>query len=261
MNVDWFTVVAQIINFGILVWLLQRFLYQPVIGAMEKREAMIAERLQSAEASTAAAEKSRETYESQLQELHEDRDRRLSEIQQEVEATRRDGFAEARQQIETARADWQKALARDRQSLIASVRLDAARHAVEAARHLLRELSDVDLQDRFVTRFLRELSEKDGDLQTLIGSGEVIVESALPLDDDNRKRLQTAIESINGDAEVDFRINPDIIGGVEIQSHDSRVAWSARECLAKLDSELVDLIDHSMPVSTTPSQSAEEAMV
>ena len=38
MLIDWFTVLAQIINFLILIYLLKRFLYGPIIRAMEERE-------------------------------------------------------------------------------------------------------------------------------------------------------------------------------------------------------------------------------
>ena len=44
MLIDWFTVVAEIVNFLILLWLLKRFLYKPVLNAMDKREATIASR-------------------------------------------------------------------------------------------------------------------------------------------------------------------------------------------------------------------------
>jgi len=38
MSIDWFTVAAQIINFMVLVWLLQKYLYKPVLNAVRKRE-------------------------------------------------------------------------------------------------------------------------------------------------------------------------------------------------------------------------------
>ena len=49
MSVNWFTVAAQVVNFLILVWLLHRFLYGPIIAAMDRRERRIAERLQDAQ--------------------------------------------------------------------------------------------------------------------------------------------------------------------------------------------------------------------
>ena len=45
MDVDWITVSAQIVNFLILVWLLKRFLYRPVLNAMNRREQRIHQRL------------------------------------------------------------------------------------------------------------------------------------------------------------------------------------------------------------------------
>ena len=48
MAIDWVTVSAQIVNFLLLVWLLKRFLYQPVLSAMDRREQDIAERLGAA---------------------------------------------------------------------------------------------------------------------------------------------------------------------------------------------------------------------
>ncbi len=49
MLINWFTVLAQIVNFLILVYLLKRFLYGPIIRAMQEREKKIARRLQDAE--------------------------------------------------------------------------------------------------------------------------------------------------------------------------------------------------------------------
>jgi len=50
MLIDWFTVGAQALNFIILVWLLKRFLYKPILGAVDAREKRIAAELADAAA-------------------------------------------------------------------------------------------------------------------------------------------------------------------------------------------------------------------
>ena len=45
MEINWTTFTAQIINFLVLAWLLKRFLYGPIVRAMDKREQKLAERL------------------------------------------------------------------------------------------------------------------------------------------------------------------------------------------------------------------------
>ena len=62
MLIDWFTVVAQAINFLILVWLLKRFLYKPILHAIDEREKGIAAQLAEAEAKKAEAQKERDEF-------------------------------------------------------------------------------------------------------------------------------------------------------------------------------------------------------
>jgi F-type H+-transporting ATPase subunit b len=57
MKINWFTVIAQIINFFVLVWLLRRFLYKPVLKAIDERENKIASELKDAKAKETEAKK------------------------------------------------------------------------------------------------------------------------------------------------------------------------------------------------------------
>jgi F-type H+-transporting ATPase subunit b len=50
MIIDWFTVIAQAINFLVLVWVMKRFLYKPILDAIDAREKRIALALAEAEA-------------------------------------------------------------------------------------------------------------------------------------------------------------------------------------------------------------------
>ena len=63
MLIDWFTVVAEVVNFLILMWLLQHFLYQPVLDAIDAREQRIANQMQAAEQAQANAAAERNEYE------------------------------------------------------------------------------------------------------------------------------------------------------------------------------------------------------
>jgi len=48
MSIDWVTVLAQLANFLLLIWLLRRFLYRPIIAGIDAREAEIARRMAAA---------------------------------------------------------------------------------------------------------------------------------------------------------------------------------------------------------------------
>ena len=80
MKIDWFTVIAQVINFLVLVWLLKRFLYKPILNAIEEREKKVSEQL------TDAAEKMDEANEklNQYQQKNEEFDQKKKEMMDEV---------------------------------------------------------------------------------------------------------------------------------------------------------------------------------
>ncbi|WP_445663747.1 F0F1 ATP synthase subunit B family protein, partial [Ideonella azotifigens] len=62
MLIDWFTVGAQALNFVILVALLKRFLYQPVLDAVDAREAQIAKQLADAKAIAQQAQAQQDSF-------------------------------------------------------------------------------------------------------------------------------------------------------------------------------------------------------
>ena len=82
MLIDWFTVVAQVINFLILVWLLQRFLYKPIVNAMQTREERIASQLRDAEKQKAEAE----VESAKFRIAHDQLEQRKQELLREAEA-------------------------------------------------------------------------------------------------------------------------------------------------------------------------------
>ena len=88
MQIDWFTTGAQIINFLILIWLLNKFLYRPVIIAMETREKNLVMQRELLSTHQAEAEQLKKNYESRLHQLNIEKDKILSEARQQAEADR-----------------------------------------------------------------------------------------------------------------------------------------------------------------------------
>ena len=79
MLIDWFTVGAQVINFVILVWLMKRFLYKPILNAIDAREQRIAAELADAEAKRAEAQKERDEFEHKNEDFDRQRAGRLQQ--------------------------------------------------------------------------------------------------------------------------------------------------------------------------------------
>ena len=120
--IDWFTVIAQIVNFLVLVYLLKRFLYVPITSAMQAREQRIADRISAADQSQIAAESIVKEYRLRSEELENERHRMFETVKTEVEATRQELLKKTRADVERRREDWLASLSREQATLSQIVR-------------------------------------------------------------------------------------------------------------------------------------------
>jgi F-type H+-transporting ATPase subunit b len=117
MLIDWFTVGAQAINFLVLVWLLKRFLYRPILDAIDAREQRIAAELADADAKRAEARQERETFQHKNQEFDQQRTALFAHALDEAKSERQRLLDEARQAADALRAKRQDALRQEANQL------------------------------------------------------------------------------------------------------------------------------------------------
>ena len=110
MLIDWFTVGAQALNFIILVWLLKRFLYKPILNAVDAREKRIAAELADADAKKAEAQKERDEFRHKNEEFDQQRAALLSKATDEAKAERQRLLDDARKAADALSAKRQEAL-------------------------------------------------------------------------------------------------------------------------------------------------------
>ena len=110
MLIDWFTVAAQVINFLILAWLLKRFLYKPILRAIDAREQRISSALADADAKSAEAEKERDEFRQKNATFDQQRAALLSKATDEAASARQRLLDEARQAADDLSAKRMQAL-------------------------------------------------------------------------------------------------------------------------------------------------------
>lgn len=233
MQIDWLTVAAQVVNFLVLVWLLQRFLYRPVTEAMSARERGIAERLaQAAERQEAAALREAQFAE-RLAAIDRERERRSEQIEREAAEERVRLIEAARRDAAEAERSWRDGLAREQREFAGALRDELAAAVAFAAGRCLADLADTKAQARATERFLERLAALDEPLRrALAGADALVVATAFELDAGERTRLEEAIRGVLEPAgSVRFEHSPHLVLGLELRSADTRVTWSVAEYL------------------------------
>jgi F-type H+-transporting ATPase subunit b len=244
MGIDTFTLIAQLVNFGVLLLLLRAFLYRPIMRVMREREQRIADEHAAAERAREESETRAEELRRERDELEEARSERLAEIEREAERLREERLAEVREEAEAARERWREALERERDGLADAVRGGAAAVLADALRRGWRELADEELEARAIEVFARRLGELgDEDRASLVEAargGELVFTTAFEATDERRESLLAAVRSLLAEdddtlLEADFERDPELIAGVTLRAGDLRVGWTARAQLDDLE--------------------------
>lgn len=253
MLIDPFTVVAQVVNFVLLIWLLRRVLYGPITRAMEARDARIREEVENARRLRAEAAAEGERYRALLAGFEAERETRLAQARSEIEDQRQAWIREARAEVGELRDRWQQALEHEKETFLRELRVQVGRKSLAVMREALKELADADLEGRFVHRFLERLETLEGaDRDRLAGAlrqGEALrIRTAFALAEPHRTAITTGLAGLFGTDGVrpDFQTDPDLIAGIELRTDSLAVAWTLDEYLDALGAALRDAVHETL---------------
>ena len=249
MLIDWFTVGAQALNFIILVWLLKRFLYKPILNAVDAREKRIAAELADADAKKAEAQKERDEFQYKNEEFDRQRAALMSKATDEAKAERQRLLDDARKAADALSAKRQGALRSEAQNLNQTIRRRTQREVFAIARKALTDLATASLEERTSEAFIRRLRTIDGKAKEGIAaalktaSEPAVVRGAFDLPEAQRAAIQKALnETFSAEVPVRFETAPDLISGIELTTNGQKIAWSIADYLAALEKGVDELL-------------------
>ena len=263
MLIDWFTVVAQTANFLILVWLLKRFLYKPILNAIDAREKRIAAELADANARKAEAHAEKEEYQRKNDEFDRQLTASQNKVADESAAERKRLFDEARKDAERLRTKQLDTLESELQILNAEIERRTQAEAFAIARHALADLAGTSLEEQMVEVFVRRLREMDATEKarltaTVASPASALVRSAFELSPAMQALILDAVKTTFAPAELQVKFDtvPDLIGGVELVMQGKKIAWSIADYLASLDKEVGELLKsrHQLEAQRPPHE-------
>jgi F-type H+-transporting ATPase subunit b len=249
MLIDWFTVGAQVLNFVILVWLMKRFLYKPILDAIDTREKRIADELADADAKKIDASKERDEFERKNEEFDEQRSTMMDKANSEADAERKRLLDAARKQADELSEKRATALLREQKALHSQLTHTTTQEVFAIARKTLGDLAGESLEQRMSDVFaqqIRDLNEeaKANLHQVLTNSIDpALVRSAFDLPAEQREAIQTAInETLSAEIRLRFETAPDLVSGIELSAGGQKVAWSIAHYLSSLEKSVGELI-------------------
>ena len=223
MEFDWTTFTLEIINFLILVWILKRFLYRPILGVIAQRRVGVEKMMADAKRIGAEAGELKQRCERELAQWEKDKETAQARLREELAAER--GRLMAALETEIAEE-------RERRRVLDERREHDFRRAVEEqgiaqgaafSAKLLGRVATPELEARLYALLLEDLrglraEDRRAMAEAAAASGlQLEVQSAFALDEDRRAELARALAEATGKTlPVEYRENPELLAGFHV---------------------------------------------
>ncbi len=250
MLINWFTVLAQAINFLILVWLLTRFLYKPILHAIDEREKGIAAQLAQAEAKVSEAQKERDDFQHKNEAFDQQRASLLAKATDEAKAERQRLIDEARKDADALRAKRQAALQNEQRNLSQDIIRLTQKQVFAITRKTLTDLAGTSLEERMGDVLVGRVRALTGpareQLEAAFKSSDhrVSVHSTFELPPAQKSAIENVVkETFAPDAQLQFETAPDLVCGIDLSTNGHKVSWSIADYLATLEKSAGELLN------------------
>jgi F-type H+-transporting ATPase subunit b len=271
MLINWFTVGAQVINFIVLVWLLKRFLYKPVLNAIDAREKRVAAELANVNLQVTEIKKSRDELQAKSHAFDEERGALLAKaiLNAKIEGERL--LDNARQAADALTLQRNAALHSETTRLSDQLSRLAAAESINIARAALKDIAGADLEARICEVFVRRLRAIDSPTKETLGislkspSVKPVVSSSFDLSSRDALAIQTALnETFSADIHLRFETSSNAIAGIELSAGGERLSWTITDYLKTLEEKVAALLSTDSvaggpPADTTSVRSSTPA--
>jgi F-type H+-transporting ATPase subunit b len=223
MQLDWVTFALEIVNFLVLVWILQHFLYKPILATIARRRAAIAKDLADASDRRKEADELETKYRERLAEWEKEKEGLRAEALARIEDERKRRLAALQAELDREKEKRQAIEQRQAEENRRKVEQEAMAQAGRMASALLQRLASPAVEDRLVAVMVEDLGQLDDvRRRSLVDAcgrtdGKVRVQSAYELPDPARDAVIAALSKAAGRAiSAEFDRDASLVAGLRV---------------------------------------------
>lgn len=247
MKIDWFTVIAQVLNFLVLVWLLKKFLYKPILKAIDDREKKIASQVKDANHLKAEAKKEQDDFTKKNADFDQQKKALMDKAVADVAAQRQKLLDDAKDAANKLSAKLEEASKEKQKTEQTEIAQKTQKEVFAITRKALTEIASESLEEQSVKTFIKRLNEaKDEEKKQFIeafksNENTILVKSAFDIPVTQQHDINKAVDAVLGTkTPLQFKTAPGIISGIELTTNGYKLAWSFSEYLNSLEKNISD---------------------
>ena len=142
LGIDWRLLVAQLINFAILFWILRKFLYRPILDVLEKRKTTIEKGFENAKAAEHALHRAEKDANALVQKAKQEAAHIIQQAQKTAQQERQETSQKAKDEVHRIIYEAREKILAERQDMLEGVQKELVSVVIEATRAVLKGVSD-----------------------------------------------------------------------------------------------------------------------
>ena len=252
MKINWFTLIAQVINFIILMWLLKRYLYKPILKAIDDRENKIIAQLNDADTKKTEAKKERDEFTEKNESFNRQKDALMQKVIEESNTEAEKLKEQARTEANALKAKLEKSLQEEQESNHLDITKKIQQEVMRIAKKTLTDLSSVRLEDQIVNTFIKRINQlKENEKEQLISTlnlddNPILIQSAFELSIEQQADIKKAVLNLTGNRNAfQFKIIQELIAGIELSTNGYKLSWSISEYLKSLEKNITKVPENN----------------
>ncbi len=247
MQINWFEIVAQIINFFILLFILQKLLYKPVINVMEERQKRIQKSQIEADEKMGKAEGLIDEYEEKIADIEQEKREILDDARKAAQAKKQSLLKDYREEAENKRRAYLKEIEDEKESFIKSLRKNLGESSVKIASRILDTISSRELEDEVFITFvenLKSLKENIPDASVLKDEKHLNLYSSKELSKEKKQIIENTLKSQLGNLkEINYELDDELILGYELSLETYTIHTNIKNYLEIIEKDIIENLE------------------
>lgn len=247
MNINWFEIIAQIINFFILLFILQKLFYKPVIKAMEERQQGIRDIRDEADRKKKEADALIQEYKSNLKTFEENKAEEMNKAIKEADEKKEKIIESYMKEADAKRESYINEVKEEKEYFLHELRSTLGKSSIIIASKILKTISEEDLTEKIFEVFIKKIEslEKEKLEEEIKLDGEkIVLISSVALSEEQKNRFNNAIsEKLDYSIAIDYEVDEHLIMGFELNLESLTVHTNIENYLREAEDNIKKILD------------------
>lgn len=247
MQINWFEIVAQIINFFVLLFILQKLLYKPVVKVMQERQERIQESQIEADEQMNKANELINQYDSKIVDIDSEKREILDNARTKAQERKTILLEEYREEAENKREAYLREIEDEKENFIANLRRNLGESAVKIASYVLNTISSRELEDEVFKNFINILQNLDDNIPdsiSLEGEDSIDIHTSRDLSREEKNTIEgTLKEKLKAVKSVNYEIDESLVLGYELDFETYTLHTNIKNYLDTIEKDIIENLE------------------